>query len=243
MELNFNFKDKRPRLSGNRLAAFENLDKDVSRVLVIGDLHEPFCLEGYLQFCIDTYAKYNCNRVIFIGDVIDSHYSSFHETDPDGMGGGDELQLAINKLSRWIDAFPVADITVGNHDRIISRKAFSGGIPKAWIKTFNEVLGAPDWNFVDRVVVDNVQYIHGEGGTASTKCRADMMNTVQGHLHTQCYTQHFVGARFRVFGTQVGCGIDHDSYAMGYAKRGKKPAIGCGVIIDGKTAINELMEL
>jgi len=243
MELNFNFKDKRPRLKGNRLAAFENLDKDVLRILAIGDLHEPFCLDGYLQFCIDTYAKYNCNRVIFIGDVIDSHYSSFHETDPDGLGGGDELELAIQRLQRWVEAFPIADITVGNHDRIISRKAFSGGIPKAWIKTFNEVLGAPDWNFCDRVVYDGVQYIHGEGGTASTKCRADMMNTVQGHLHTQCYTQHFVGANFRVFGTQLGCGIDHDKYAFAYAKRGKKPAIGCGVIIDGKTAINELMQL
>jgi len=243
MELNFNFKDKRPRLKGNRLAAFENLDKDVLRILAIGDLHEPFCLDGYLDFCKETYAKYNCNKVVFIGDVIDSHYSSFHETDPDGLGGGDELELAIQRLQRWVEAFPIADITVGNHDRIISRKAFSGGIPKAWIKTFNEVLGAPDWNFCDRVVYDEVQYIHGEGGTASTKCRADMMNTVQGHLHTQCYTQHFVGANFRVFGTQLGCGIDHDKYAFAYAKRGKKPAIGCGVIIDGKTAINELMQL
>ena len=70
-----------------------------------------------------------------------------------------------------------------------------------------------------------------------------MMNTVQGHLHTQCYTQHFVGQNFKVFGMQVGCGIDHDSYAMAYAKRGKKPAIACGVVLGGKTAINELMEL
>lgn len=234
---------KRPRLRGNKLKAFEALNRDESRVLVIGDLHEPFCLNGYLKFCKETYAKYNCNRVVFIGDVIDSHFSSFHETDPDGMGAGDELQLAIKKLSRWVETFPVADITIGNHDRIISRKAFSGGIPKAWIKSFNEVLGAPDWNFVDRLVIDNVQYIHGEGGTAHAKCRADMMSTVQGHLHTQCYTQWFVGAKFKVFGTQVGCGIDHDSYAMAYAKRGKKPAIGCGVIIGGKTAINELMSL
>jgi hypothetical protein len=72
--------------------------------------------------------------------AIDSHYSSFHETDPDGMGGGEELELAIKRLARWVEAFPVADVTIGNHDRIISRKAFSGGIPKAWIKSFNEVL-------------------------------------------------------------------------------------------------------
>ncbi len=236
-------KDFRPRLKGNILKAYNNLVKKEDKILVIGDLHEPFCLDGYLEHCKEVYAKYNCNKVVFIGDVIDSHYSSFHETDPDGMGGGDELELAINKLSRWVEAFPIADITVGNHDRIISRKAFSGGIPKAWIKTFNEVLNAPKWNFVDRVVIDGVQYIHGEGGTAHNKCRADMMSTVQGHLHTQCYTQWFVGANFRVFGTQVGCGIDHDSYAMGYAKRGKKPAIGCGVILGGQVAINELMSL
>ena len=71
-----------------------------------------------------------------------------------------------------------------------------------------------------------------------------MMNTVQGHLHTQCYTEHYVGKKFRVFGTQVGCGIDHDSYAMAYAKYGKKPAIGCAVILNnGKLPINVLMHL
>ena len=69
------------------------------------------------------------------------------------------------------------------------------------------------------------------------------MNTVQGHLHTQAYVQHFVGANFKVFGMQVGCGIDHDAYAFAYAKRGKKPAIGCGVVIGGHTAINCLMNL
>lgn len=235
--------DYRPRIKGKRRKAFDHITKDELRVLVIGDLHEPFCLDGYLQFCKETYANYNCNKVVFIGDVIDSHFSSFHETDPDGMGAGDELDLAISRLSRWVKAFPNADVTIGNHDRIISRKAFSGGIPKAWIKTFNEVLNAPGWRFVDRVVIDGVQYVHGEGGTAHAKCRADMMNTVQGHLHTQCYTQHFVGASFRVFGMQVGCGIDHNKYAFAYAKRGKKPAIGCGVVLGGRTAINELMKL
>jgi len=57
------------------------------RVLVIGDIHEPFCLKGYLEFCISVYNNYSCNRVVFIGDVIDNHYSSYHETDADGLGG------------------------------------------------------------------------------------------------------------------------------------------------------------
>ena len=82
-------RDFRPRLKGNKLKAFKNITKDETRVLVIGDLHEPFCLDSYLKHCKDVYSKYNCNRVVFIGDVIDNHYSSYHETNADGMGGGD----------------------------------------------------------------------------------------------------------------------------------------------------------
>jgi hypothetical protein len=71
-----------------------------------------------------------------------------------------------------------------------------------------------------------------------------MMNTIQGHLHTQCYTEHYVGQNFRVFGSQTGAGINHETYAMAYAKYGKKPVIGCVVVLDnGKTPINLLMSL
>jgi metallophosphoesterase superfamily enzyme len=235
--------DFRPRLKGQKKEAYLNLVKEENRVLAIGDLHEPFCLDSYLKFCKETYAKYNCNKVIFIGDIIDNHYSSYHETDADGMGGGQELDLAIKRIKKWYKAFPKAIVTIGNHDRIIMRKAQTSAVPRKWIKEYKEVLETPKWRFVDRYVLDNVQYIHGEAGTARTKCRADMMSTVQGHLHTQAYTEWYVGANFKIFGMQLGCGIDHDSYAMGYAKRGKKPAIGCGVIIGGHTAINCLINL
>jgi hypothetical protein len=180
---------------------------------------------------------------VFIGDVIDNHYSSYHETNADGMGGGDELDLAIDRIARWYRAFPKADVTIGNHDRIIARKAQTSSIPKRWVRDYSEVLNTPNWNFIERVVIDDVQYIHGEGGTARTKSKGDMMSTVQGHLHTQCYTEWSVGAKFKVFGTQVGCGIDHDKYAFAYAKAGKKPAIGCAVVIGGHTVINALMDL
>jgi len=236
-------KDFRPRLKGNKLKAYKNLVKKENRVLIIGDLHEPFCLDGYLKFCKEQYSIYNCNKVIFIGDVIDSHYSSYHETDPDGIGGGQELDLAIKKIKKFYKAFPEVTVTIGNHDRIIMRKAFSSAIPKKWLKDYKDVLEVPKWDFTDRIVIDNVQYIHGEAGTARTKAKSDMMSTVQGHLHTQAYVEHFVGANYKIFAMQVGCGIDHDSYAMAYAKRGKKPAIGCGIVIGGHSGINCLMSL
>ena len=217
---------------------------EVNNILVIGDLHEPFCLDEYLDFCVEKYTEFNCNEVIIIGDCLDNHYSSYHETNVDGMSGGDELSLAIERMARWRNAFPVATVIIGNHDRMVMRKAQTSAIPSKWIKSYKEVLNVPEWNFVERYEKNGVQYIHGEGGTARTKCRADMMNTVQGHLHTQAYCEHYVGQNFRVFGMQVGCGIDHESYAMAYAKYGKKPAIGCGVVLNnGKLPINLLMEL
>ena len=232
----------RPRLNGKVLKAYENLIKEERRILVIGDIHAPFELDGYFEFCQETYAKYNCNQVIFIGDIIDNHYSSFHVSDPDGMGGGDELDYAINDVQKWIKAFPHADVCIGNHDRIIMRKAFDSQIPKRWIKSYNDVLGT-DWNWTERIVYDDVQYIHGEGGTARTKSKNDMMSTVQGHIHTQAYVEWAVGRNFKVFGMQVGCGVDGGSYAAAYAKNFKKQAIGCGVVIGGHTAINCLMNL
>ena len=77
---------ERPRLSGNKLAAYNHITKNERRILVVGDLHCPFELDGYFDFCKKTYAEWNCNQVLFIGDIIDNHYSSFHVTDPDGYG-------------------------------------------------------------------------------------------------------------------------------------------------------------
>ena len=222
-------KQIRPRLDGSKKINFEFFNNEESRVLVIGDLHAPFDLDSYFDHCVDVYERYNCNRVVFIGDVIDNHYSSYHETDANGLGGGSELELAIKRLARYYHRFPDAYVTVGNHDRIIMRKAQSGGVPSAWVKDYKDVLNTPNWDFVTSIEIDGVMYIHGEAGTARTKAQA--------------YTEYYVGANSRVFGTQVGCGIDAKSYAMAYMKVGKKPAIGCAVVLGGKTAINELMVL
>tara|TARA_R110000787_G_scaffold70091_1_gene155820 strand:- start:15026 stop:15751 length:726 start_codon:yes stop_codon:yes gene_type:complete len=238
-------KNNRYRLKPNEIAALELMrENEVSNILVVGDLHEPFCLDSYLEWIKEQYLLWNCTEVVFIGDVIDNHFSSYHETSADGMGGADELEYAIKRIARWFEAFPVATVIIGNHDRLIMRKAQTSAIPSKWIKSYKEVLEVPTWNFVERYVKNNVQYIHGEGGTASTKCRADMMNTVQGHLHTQSYVQNFVGQKFRVFSVQTGCGINHESYSMAYAKYGKKPAIGCSVVLNkGLTPISLLMPL
>lgn len=215
----------------------------MARVLVIGDTHCPFDLNEYLEFLKDTYKKYKCDTVVHIGDVIDNHFSSYHETDPDGMGAGDELDKAIESVQRYYKAFPKATIIGGNHCRLVKRKIFSAGVPKRWLRDMSDVLETPGWTYDDRVVIDGVQYIHGEGGTARRRMKDDQQSTVQGHLHTQAYVEWAVGNNHRIFGMQVGTGIDFDAYAFAYAKRGKKPSVSCGVVIDGEQAILETMPL
>ena len=206
-----------------------------NNILIIGDLHAPFTLPKYLEFCLEQQKKYQCGKVIFIGDIIDNHYSSYHESDPDGMSAGDELDRAIKDIQKYYEAFPTATVIIGNHDRLVHRKAFSGGVSKRWIKEYKDVLNVPNWDFVEGIELFNVNINHGEGGTARTKMKKELQSQIQGHLHSDFYIEYIVGKNFRIFGVQVGCGVDHHSYAMAYGKNFKKPAIGCGVLLNKGT--------
>jgi len=204
-------------------------------ILVIGDLHEPFTLEGYLEFCRFQQERFDCGTVIFIGDVIDNHFSSYHESDPDGYSAGEELERAIDKISKWYKVFPEATVLIGNHDRMAYRKAQSAGLSKKWVRAYDEVLGTPGWEFLEEIELFGINFNHGEGGTARTKMKNELQSQVQGHTHTQSYVEFAVGSNFKIFGMQVGCGIDRTSYAMAYGKRFKKPVISCGVVLDKGT--------
>lgn len=204
-------------------------------VLIIGDLHAPFNLPNYLEFCLNQQRKYKCGKVIFIGDIIDNHFSSYHESDPDGMSAGDELDKAINEIQKYYKVFPNATVIIGNHDRLVYRKAFTGGVSKRWIKEYKDVLRVPNWEFVENLELFNININHGEGGTARTKMKKELQSQIQGHLHSDFYVEYIVGKKFIIFGMQVGCGINNKSYAMAYGKNFKKPAIGCGVLLNKGT--------
>jgi metallophosphoesterase superfamily enzyme len=210
--------------------------KETQNILIIGDIHEPFSLEGYREHCVEMYKKFNCNKVIFIGDIIDNHYSSYHETDTEAMGGGAELQVAIDKVALWYELFPEADVCIGNHDALISRKAQSGGIPEQWIKSYSEVLGTPGWRFETDFIYDNVRYTHGhKSSKARTASKRDMMSTVTGHYHTDFYCEYNFGIAHKIFALAVGSGVDDNCYAVKYAAGGKKSAVGCAVVLDDGT--------
>lgn len=235
------FREKDIREAQRDLRKFKKISvpsiiKTETNVGIVGDLHSPFTREEYLQFCIDTFKTYKVNKIVLIGDIIDNHYSSYHETIPDGKSAGDELSEAIKKLADWIKAFPTADVCIGNHDAIIHRKAITAGLSRRWIKEYNEVLGAPKWHFEMDHEINGVIYTHGTGGSGSKAALNRALNlrqpVVQGHLHTEFGVQYNASKKDLLFGLQVGCGVDDRSYALAYASQNiRKSILGCGVVL------------
>ncbi len=207
---------------------------------IIGDTHIPFTHPDYLDFCKGTFAKYAVNEIVHIGDLVDNHAISYHESNPDGMSAGDELEEAIEALKPWFDAFPRVKWVTGNHDKLPGRKAHTHGIPRQMLR--RNIYGIPDgWENAESFEIDGVLYCHGigAGGINGHRVLAQKrgMSCVIGHLHTSAgvaYTATHSG--LQRFGLNVGCGIDHKSYAMEYAKEFGRPTLGCGVVIDGKYA-------
>lgn len=220
----------------------------MSNILVIGDLHLPFDRDGYLDHCKNVKRKYRCNKVVFIGDIIDNHFSSYHETIPDGLGAGEELNQAIQKLKRWYKAFPNATVTIGNHDLIVQRKAVTAGLSKKWLKKFQDVLNVPNWKFVEETVIDDVRYLHGTGTSGANSAWKRMLNlgqsVVMGHVHTESSIRWNATHKTLTFALLTGCGVDEKSYAMEYGKVfPKKMIVSCAVVIDGKLPIIIPMKL
>lgn len=221
---------------------------DKRNVLIIGDSHIPFEREGYLEFCREQQEKFNCGTVVHIGDVVDQHFSSYHETNPDGFSAGDELSLSISRLKDWSYTFPKVLVCFGNHDLLIQRQAYSAGLSKKWIKGFNEVLEIPGWDFDMEHFIEDVIYTHGTGTTGENGAFQKALNrrksVVSGHLHTIANIKWNVSEADRIFAMQVGCGIDDKAYAFEYA-RGivKKSIISCGVVLGGSLPIVIPMDL
>lgn len=244
-------KQFRPRITR---AEFEHLKKRREyspdrKILVIGDTHIPFELDGYIDWLKTISDKYQATDVVHIGDLIDNHFSSYHEADPDGMSAGDELKAMREPILKLATYFPTMKLCKGNHDNIPTRKAFSNGLSSRWIKSIKDILiedGLPvqNWDFAEEFVIDNVLYTHGIGRKARSRGQKDIISIVQGHYHSEGYIEHYVGIKTHIFTAQVGCGIDRKSYAMAYGKHFDKPHISCLVVLEnGKLPILEYMPL
>ncbi len=200
------------------------------RVLLVPDLHLPFADNIDLQHCINVYNEYKCNKVIFIGDIVDNHYESFHTPSQNGTGQKFENDLVHTKIQQWNKAFPKAVWILGNHDMLPFRKGKEGMISNQWFKTFNEVYGV-NWEVVTDYEMQGIYFNHGETMTAKTMASKTGRCVVQGHRHGECYIQHLSPSLWAV---QLGICFNPKTYAFEYAKEATQTwTRGCGVLING----------
>ena len=197
-------------------------------ILVIPDLHAPFEVDRAVEFCKKVKDRYNTISTVFLGDVLDNHASSFHDSDPDGMGAGMELRSARVHLQKWHDAFPYATVTLGNHDNIFSRKIYKGGLSREVMKPLHEILNVPGWEFVPFYEFKGWHFSHGMGQLVHTRAKDLGMNCIAGHVHSK-FEARFNGKHWSIF---AGCLVDSKSYAMAYGKYGKQQQLGCVVILN-----------
>lgn len=211
----------------------------MANVLTISDLHAPFHHKDAIPFLLYLKKHFKCDRIVCMGDEADFHGLSKFPKDPDGYSAGHEFQEARLFLQELFGHFPVVQSCTSNHTSRPFRKAYEAGIPEEMILSYEKFFKAPDgWQWADKFVIDNVDYIHGEGYTgqmaASKAAIQRRRSTVIGHIHTFGGVQYMEGANDRIFGMNTGCLIDVERYAFAYGKKlANKPTIGTGVVING----------
>ena len=216
-----------------------------SRVGIIGDTHLPYELDGYIDFCQETFDRHGVDTVIHIGDMFDNHSLSFHDSEPMLHNVMGEYESAFERAQDWYEAFPEATLIMGNHDRIPARQLRKLGMePSIYMRPIEELFGMPPgWSVADSVVIDNVLYHHGETAGGINGFRKDaeqrMRCTVSGHNHSNAGISATATDDQLVWGMSVGCGVNQKHMAFAYGKNfAKKPIVACGVVIEGEPLIN-----
>ena len=210
-------------------------------VLVISDLHIPYHHKDAFDFLKALKAKYKPDLIVNIGDECDQHAISMHEHNPDLMSAGDELRTSRTHIKELEKIFPEMTIVHSNHSSLVYRRALKYGLPKDYLRSYNEFLGVgKGWVWVDDLTVtlsDNSRcfFTHGMSADVLKVAQQYGMNTVQGHYHTKFSIGYYSNPDALIWGMQVGCLINQKSMAFDYAKNFKSRFIvGCGMIIDGQ---------
>lgn len=217
------------------------------RILIISDTHAPFQHKDALKFLAKIKEYYDPDRVIHIGDEIDNHAMSYHDSDPDSFSAGDELVKAREVIWQMEELYPKVDVIESNHGSLWYRKAKTHGIPREAIKTYEEILQTKQWkwHFELTIKLPNGQpcyFHHGRSANSLTASQARGMPIVQGHYHEKFNIQYWGTTERLNWGMNVGCLVDDHSLAMEYNNSNlKRPIIGCGMIIDSQPKLLPLV--
>lgn len=201
----------------------------------------PYCHADTWRFLTAIKKKYKPDRVICLGDEVDFHALSYHESDPDLDSAGPELEKAIAFLRPLYKLFPVVDLLESNHGSLVYRKAMTAGIPRRALRAYRETLGAPHgwkWHFDLRLKMSNgvdLYLHHGKSVKPGALSQAEGCCAAQGHYHTKFHVTYWRNSSGLYWDLHCGYLGDHDSLAFAYDKSNiPKGIVGAAIILDGQ---------
>ena len=208
------------------------------RILVISDMHLPYQHKDSIKFLKEIKKEFKPDTTISIGDLLDQHALSFHDSSPELYSAGHELDKAKEYVKELENVFPKLIEVDSNHSSMIYRRALKHGLPRAYLKDYGDFLETKKWKWVDdlTLTMSNGQrcfFTHGRSADVLKVSQTMGMSAVQGHYHTK-FVISWANPDNLFFGMNVGCLIDQKSMAFNYAKNFRtRFIIGCGIIING----------
>jgi hypothetical protein len=208
------------------------------RILVISDLHIPYHRPDSFEFLKEIKKQFKPDTIVNIGDEIDCSALAFHDHNPDLPSAGDELIRSKDFIKELESIFPKMTLLDSNHSSLVYRRAIKSGIPRGYLKEYNEFLNVKNWKWVDNLTLTlpNKQrcfFTHGISADVVKVSQINSMNCVQGHFHSKFSLSFWANSDCLFFAMQVGCLIQQTSMAFTYSKNFKtKFIMGCGMIID-----------
>lgn len=211
-------------------------------IVVMPDLHAPYHHRHALAFMKAVRDKYQPDLVVNLGDETDKHAMSFHDSDPNLMSAGDELEASIKVMAELEKIFPVMLLCDSNHGSMHFRKAKAHGIPVQYLKSYREILfptgGGKRWNWAYNwrvnTAMGEVMFKHQPSGPILHDASHNRCNLMVGHHHGKFTIEYGASSALLYWGAYSGCLIDKDNEAFAYGRHTAfKPILGCSVIQNG----------
>jgi hypothetical protein len=215
--------------------------KRYKRVLLISDLHIPAHHPQAFDFLDCLKLSYQPDFILNGGDECDAHALSMHDHDPDLDSAGKELIVSKKYIKELEAMFPKMILLHSNHSSLIYRRALKAGMPKAYLKSYNEFLGVgKGWEWVDDYNIplsDGSECFCTHGMTADGIKLAMQYgkNVAQFHFHSKFNINYFSNPDNLIWSLQCGSLTKQSSLQFQYAKNFRvRFIVGTAMIINGQ---------
>lgn len=216
-----------------------------NRILVFGDTHFPYQVEGMFDFLADVKREYKPDCVICVGDGTDMYNASRYPKDPNHPDSFiNEVKKVHKCVKKLAKLFPKLTWTMGNHDDRLARAIQSAGLPSELMKTFGEFIKAPKgWEFVDskldvtltvQATKEQITFAHHRGVNTFLIAQRLGRSFVAGHSHSKGNVVAYNNGLKTFFGVNNPCLISNTGSPFSYAKISNiNPVRGCTLIENG----------